>query len=63
MRTGAAVQDHTISKKNSNTRNQQSGYQDNDKLMQFVLDTKAEMGSMCKAIIRSGNSFNRVQND
>ncbi len=48
---GAAMQDHTVPKKNSDQRNQRPEYQDRDKLTQLVL---AEMGSMRKAMIRSG---------
>jgi hypothetical protein len=54
---GTAAQDCTVPKKNSNPRNQKSGSQDIDKLTQLVLDMKAEMGSMCKAMIRSRISF------
>ncbi len=64
---GAAVQERpdSIPKKNSDPRNQQSGYQDIDKLTQLVLDLdmKAKMSSMCKAMIRFGISFNRVPNE
>ncbi len=57
------MQDHPIPKKNSDPRNQLSGSHDIDKLTQRVLDMKAEMGSMRKAMIRSGNSFDNVPND
>ncbi len=57
------MQDCTIPKKNSDPRNQQPKYQDRDKLIQLVLDMKAEMGSMRKAMIRSGISFDKVPND
>ncbi len=47
------MQDCTIPKKNSDPRNQQTEYQDRDKLIRLVLDMKAEMGSMYKDLIRS----------
>ncbi len=37
--------------------------QDTDKLTQFVLDMKAEKGSMRKAMTKSGISFDRVPNE
>jgi hypothetical protein len=39
------------------------GSQDIDKLTQIVLDKKAEMGSICKAMIRSGISFDKSPNE
>jgi hypothetical protein len=56
------MQDRTIPKKNSDPRNQRPEYQDRDKLIQLVLDMKAEMGSMRKAMIRSGISFDKLPN-
>ncbi len=58
---GAVVHDHTVPKKNSDPRNQNSRSQDTHKLTQLVLDMnlKAEMGTMCKAMTRSGISFDR----
>ncbi len=53
----------TVPKKNSYPRNQWPEYQDSDKLNQLVLDMKAEMGSMHKAMIRSGISFDNLQNE
>ncbi len=40
------MQDSTVPKKNSDPRNQQSEYQDRDKLIHLVLDIKAVMGSI-----------------
>ncbi len=48
---GAAVQVRTVPKKNSDPRNQRPEYQDSDKHIQLVLDMKAEMGSLRKAMI------------
>ncbi len=53
----------TVPKKNSDPRNQQSVYQDTDKLTQLVFDVKAETGSMCKAMIRSKISFDMAPNE
>jgi hypothetical protein len=53
----------TVPKRNSDPRNQRSEYQDIDKLTQLVFDMKAEMGSMRKAIIRSGISFDKIPNE
>ncbi len=57
------MQDRNVPKKNSDTKNQRPEYQDRDKLIQLVLDMKAEMGSMSKAMIRSGISFDRAPNE
>ncbi len=45
----------TATKKNSESRPPKSGFQDFDKLTRLVLDIKAEMGSMRKAMINSVN--------
>jgi hypothetical protein len=60
---GAAMQDHTVPKKNSDPRNQRPEYQCSDKLIQLILDMYSEMGSMRKAMIRSGISFDRLPNE
>ncbi len=57
------MQDRTVPKKNSDSRNQQSGYLDIDKLTQLVLDIKAEIGSMCKAMISSVISFDKLPSE
>ncbi len=56
---GAAVQDRTEPKKNQESRPPRSGSPDIAKLTQSVLGMHAEMGSMRKAMIRSGSSSNR----
>ncbi len=60
---GAAAQDRTVPKKDCEPRKQKPGPHDIDKLTQLVLDMKAEMGSVCKAMIISGISFNRSPNE
>jgi hypothetical protein len=59
------VLERTVQKKNSDPRNQRSGSLDTDKpeRTQLVLDMKAEMGSMRKAMIRSGISYARTPNE
>jgi hypothetical protein len=57
------MQDRTVPKKNSYPRNQRPEPKDRDKRYQLVLDKKAEMDSMLKAMIRSGISFDRVPNE
>ncbi len=59
---GAAAQDLTNPKKNQDSRSPRSGPPDISKLTQLVLDMKAEMGSMSKAMIRSGISLDRSPN-
>jgi hypothetical protein len=60
---GAAVQVRTVPKKNSDPRNQRPEYQDSDKHIQLVLDMKAEMGSLRKAMIWSGILFDKLPNE
>ncbi len=56
------MQDHPAPKRNSDPRNQQPEPWERDKLYQLVLDMKAEMGSMRKAMVDAGISFENVPN-
>ncbi len=59
---GAAMQDRPVPKRNSDPRNQLPEPLECDKLYQLVLDMKAEMGSMHKAMVEAGISFENVPN-
>ncbi len=59
---GAASQNRTNPRKNSESRSPNSGSQDIQKLTRIVIDMKAEMGSMRKATIRSCTSFDKSPN-
>ncbi len=59
---GAAAQDHIKPKKNQDSKPPKSGSLDIAKFTQLVLDMKAKMGSMRKAMIRSSISFDRISN-
>ena len=57
------MQEHPVSKKNSDPGNQRPKPRKRDKLYQLVLDMKAEMGSMRKAVMGSRMSFKNVPNE
>ncbi len=57
------MQDLPWPKKNQESRCPKSASPDIAKLTQLVFDMKAEMGSMCKAMIRSGISFDKSPNE
>ncbi len=59
---GAVMQDRPARKGNSDPRYQQPEPLERDKLYQLVSDMKAEMGSMCKAMVDVRISFENVPN-
>jgi hypothetical protein len=60
---GAAIQERPVPKKNSYPRSQRPEPLERDKLYQLVLDMKAEMGSICKAMMGAGISFDNAPNE
>jgi hypothetical protein len=61
--SGAAMQERPVPKKNSDPRSQRPEPRERDKLYQLVLDMKAEMGSIRKAMMSAGISFDNVPNE
>jgi hypothetical protein len=57
------MQKRPISKKNGYSRNQRPEPRERDKLYQLILDMKAEMGTMRKAMIDAGISCDKVPNE
>jgi hypothetical protein len=57
------MQEHPVPKKNSDPSNQQPEPLECDKLYQLVLDMKAEMGSMRKALMGARISFESAPNE
>jgi hypothetical protein len=60
--SGAAMQDRPVPKRNSDPRNQQPEPRERDKLYQLVLDMKAQMGTMRKALVQAEISLENVPN-